>query len=131
MVKKIFMILIMIGVLFTAVGAVLDFVKTGYKFDGVSYNIDTWYLHENKIVNRKTAWIMNNGVDNDLSTGILYISVHEEEEVETAAITSETILILNAGDMVVIHMKSNVHLSIQGDTTDINCLIYEFTKKGI
>lgn len=124
--KKILLILMILFLSGFFFGTTQNFEKTGYKFDGITHNINTWYLHTNASADRKFVWIVNNGVNNDLATGVVYVSIQEGGTVETAAVTVATILPLGAGDSMTISIRDNIRISVQGDTTNLNCLIYEY-----
>ena len=97
----------------------------GIKFDGVTYVKDTWYTLTNQLSRRNTTLIVNQGVNNDMATGILYMSLREDATLETAAVNTASVMVLKAGDSYETEIDNNIRINVQADTTNVVCYVQE------
>jgi len=102
--------------------------KLDIKITAAGYAKDTWHKIAPDLEDRVKVLIANNGVDNDLLTGMLYLSLVEGSTLETAAITESGVIPLEAGDSREMVIDSGIYLNVQGDTEDMNIYIEELEK---
>lgn len=76
----------------------VGFNKGGVKFDGVTYLKNTWYKIEEATCQKKEITLINQGVDNLLDEGTVFLSIRTDALVETGAVTGAGIIPLFPGD---------------------------------
>ncbi len=91
-----------------------------------TFDIDTWYSKAPTTATRR-LWvtIANNGVNNDMATGILYLTFRNDATTETAAATAENVLVMNAGDSRTFPCDNTIYVNIQADTANMRIYIEE------
>lgn len=100
-------------------------VQGGIKFDNVEFNINTWYkvLEEDSFNNN--ILLANQGVNNNLTTGVIYISLRNDDDNETVDINDPKLITLFPGDNFRVDYDSKIWA--QADTLN-SCLHYDFIK---
>ncbi len=105
-----------------------DISKIGIKFDNSSYNTNTWYTLTSTLDKRSSVLIINQGVSNDMATGIVYVSLRSDATVESAAVTTSSVIALKAGDSYDDDLDDNIRINVQGDTLNVVCYVQELDR---
>jgi hypothetical protein len=102
----------------------------GIKFDGSPYSINTWYNILETMGKKEQIEIINQGVNNDLETGKLYISTRTDNVTETASINAPRIIPFFPGDNKIVEhdekIRKNIKIWVLADTLNLCCNISYF-----
>lgn len=96
------------------------------RFDNATYSISTWYKLDNTLKNREQLTIINQGVDNNLSVGNLYVYISNTNATTTISITNPAVRKLAAKDQIQDKYRGDdVYINVQADTQDLCAYIEE------
>ena len=102
------------------------------KLDGITYLVDTWYKLTSQLNKRQSIFIRNQGVDNDLVTGNVWLTFNNTGDTETVSITNAKVTKLGPGESFAISpgLTEDITVNVQGDTLNGNINVIEIESHG-